>query len=195
MTEAEWLSSTDPAAMLRSLVGRYSAQKRRGESPDFERLRLFACACLRRIWDLLDEDHRRSVEMIEDFARSPKPGGLLAARKVRRAAGNQASIEYDRLSRAVPRDRRACLRAWARNVASSAVWQAADKNPAKAATCHREVAQAVHSLQLADGASASGPDPGYIGYELPADGELVAQAALLREDVGNPFISGARAKA
>jgi hypothetical protein len=42
MTEAQWLTSTDPAAMLRSLVGRYSAQKRRGETPDLERLRLFA---------------------------------------------------------------------------------------------------------------------------------------------------------
>jgi hypothetical protein len=188
MTEAEWLCSTDPVAMLRSLIGRYSAQKRRGESPDFERLRLFACACLRRIWDLLDDDHRRSVEMIEDYARSPKPGGLFAARRVRRAAGNQASIDYDRLSRALPRDRRACLRAWARNVASSAVWQAADKNPAKAANCHRQVAEAVHSIQLAEGATANGPDPGYIGYQLRPDGEMVAQAALLREIVGNSFV-------
>jgi hypothetical protein len=195
MTEAEWLSSTDPEAMLRSLIGRYSAQKRRGGSPDFEKLRLFACACLRRIWDLLDEDHRRSVEMIENCAPSPKPGELLAARRVRRAAGNRASIEYDRVSRTVPRDRRACLRAWARNVASSAVWQAADKSPAKAANCHREVAQAAHSLQLAEGATSHGPDLGYIGYQLPADGELVAQAALLREVVGNPFIGSARAKA
>src|SRR5262249_60185825 len=107
---------------------------------------------------------RRSVEMIEDFARTPKPGGLLAARRTRRAAGNQASIEYDRVSRAVPRDRLACLRAWARNVASSAVWQAAEKNPATAANWHREVAQAGHSLLLAHGAAASGPDPGASGY-------------------------------
>jgi hypothetical protein len=64
MTQSEWLRCTDPAAMLRSLISRYSAQKRRGESPDFERLRLFACACLRRIWHLLDDDDRRSVEMI-----------------------------------------------------------------------------------------------------------------------------------
>jgi len=191
MTEAEWLSSTNPAAMLRSLIRRYSAQKRRGESPDFEKLRKFACACLRRIWPLLDDDHRRSVQMIEDFVRSPKPGALLAARRVRREAGNQANKEFYRLTRAIPRDRRVCLRSWARLVASSAVWQAADKNPAKAANCHCEVAQAVHSVRLADGATVSGPDPGFIGYELPAGGEMVAQAAILREVVGNPFVSNA----
>src|SRR5262249_12918800 len=152
-------SSTDPAAMLRPLIARYSVAKRRGETPDCERLRLFACACCRRVWDLLDDDHRRSVEMIEEYVRAPTPNGLRAARRVRWAAGNDASTDYDRLSRAVPRDRRACLMAWARNVASSAVWQAANKNPAKAANCHREVAQAVHSIRLAEGAPANGPDP------------------------------------
>jgi hypothetical protein len=187
MTEAQWLSSTDPAAMLRSLIGRYSALKRSGEAPNFETLRLFACACCRRVWDLLDDNHRRSVEMIEAYVRAPTPNGLRAARRVRWAAGNQKSVDYDRLSRAVPRDRSACLVAWARNIASSAVWQAADKNPAKAAKCHREVAQAVHSIRLAEGVSVNGPDPGYVGYQLPADGELVAQAALLREIVANPF--------
>jgi hypothetical protein len=188
MTEAEWLTSTDPSAMLRSLVARYSAQSRRGLSPDFEKLRLFACACLRRIADLLDADQLRSVELLEQYARSPTPNGLLAARRIRRVAGNQASIEYDRVSRAVPRDRRACLIAWARNVASSAVWQAADKNPAKAANCHREVAQAVHSMRLADGAPTNTPDPGFIGYQLPPNEELVAQATILRQILGNPFV-------
>jgi hypothetical protein len=195
MTEAQWLTSTDSAAMLRSLVGRYSAQARRGETPDFEKLRLFACACLRRIWNLLDEDHRRSVEMIESHVRAPTRDGLRAARKSRRGAGNQASIEYDRVSRAVPRDRRACLIAWGRNVAASAVWQAADQNPVRAANCHRQAAQAVHSIQLAEGATADGPDPGSVGYQLPKDGELVAQAALLREVVGNPFIGKMSVKA
>jgi len=49
MNEAEWLHSTDPGAMLRSLTSRYAVQKRRGETSDFERLRLFACACCRRV--------------------------------------------------------------------------------------------------------------------------------------------------
>lgn len=185
MTEAEWMTSNDPAAMLRSLVSRFSAMKRRGETPDLERLRFFACACCRRIWDLFDEDHRKSIELIEAYCSAPTHNGLRAARRIRWAAGNRASNEVTRVSRAVPCDRAACLAAWARNVASSAVWQAADKNPAKAANCHREVAEAVHSIELANGATSDGPDPGFIGYKLPSGGELIAQAALLRELIGN----------
>jgi hypothetical protein len=187
MTEAEWLTSNDPAAMLRSLIARYSAQKRRGETPNFERLRLFACGCCRRVWDVLDNDHRRSVELIEEYVRTRARNGLIAARRARRAASNQASFDYDRLTRASPRDRRACLVGWARVIASSAVWQAADKLPTKAAYSCLQVAEAVHSIRLAEGASANGPDPGYIGYKLPSGGELPFQAALLRELVGNPF--------
>ena len=180
MTEAEWLTSTDPLPMLRSLIARYGAQKRRGETPDFERLRLFACGCLRRVWDMLDNDQRRSVELIEEYVRTQAPNGLLAARRARRAAGN-------RLTPASPGDRRACLVEWSRRIASSAVWQAADKLPTKAAYSCLQVAEAVHSIRLAEGASANGPDPGYIGYTLPPGGELPFQAALLRAMVGNPF--------
>jgi hypothetical protein len=50
-------------------------------------------------------------------------------------------------------------------------------------------------MQLGEGATANGPDPGYIGYKLPAGGELVTQAALLREIAGNPFVSSVSAKA
>ena len=79
MTETEWLSSNDPAAMLRSLAARYAAQRRRGESPDLERLRLFACACCRRVWKLLDEEHRKSVVMIESVALRPVIGGSVSS--------------------------------------------------------------------------------------------------------------------
>ena len=187
MVEAEWLSSNDPAAMLRSLAARYSAQRRRGESPDVERLRLFACACCRRVWGLLDEEHRKSVAMIEEYLRAPTSNGLRSARRVRWAAGNQASNDYDKVSRTIPRDRRKCLIAWARNIASSAVWEVADKSPLRAANCYRSVAQSVHSIALSEDLAIEGPDPGYIGYELPSDGEVVIQANILREIVGNPF--------
>ena len=189
MDERGWLTSDDPAAMLRSLNARLRAAQRRGESPDIECLRRFACACCRRLWPLLDDDHRQSVEMIEAYTRAPTPGGLGAARRKRWAAGNRASNDVSRVHDETPDDRPARLLAWARNIASSAVWVAADKSPARAATCHASAAQAIHSVRLAEGEPVIGPDPGFIGYRLPVGGELAAQAALLREVVGNPFVA------
>ena len=62
MNEAEWLQSTDLSEMLYWLAGEVSDST----------LRLFACACCRRIWEVMDSDlHRRVVEYAERFARGP----------------------------------------------------------------------------------------------------------------------------
>ena len=61
MTESQWQASRDPQAMLTFL------RSRGGFSP--RKARLFACACCRRIWPLLEfQEGRKAVEVGERFA-------------------------------------------------------------------------------------------------------------------------------
>ncbi|HEX4608720.1 MAG TPA: hypothetical protein VH092_11000 [Urbifossiella sp.] len=59
MTEAEWLGATDPRPVLEALRGKASDRK----------LRLFGCACCRRVYHLLTSDRSRAaVVMAERYA-------------------------------------------------------------------------------------------------------------------------------
>jgi hypothetical protein len=59
MTEAEWLSCDDPRPMLEFLLGKASNRK----------LRLFGCACCRRIWHLFPDNRcTQGVKYAEQFA-------------------------------------------------------------------------------------------------------------------------------
>lgn len=59
MTELEWTQACDPYRLMQYIDGKASDRK----------LRLFACACCRRIWDLIEgELQRRAVELAERFA-------------------------------------------------------------------------------------------------------------------------------
>ena len=57
MTEAEWLACKRPQLMLAFL----------GDNATDRKLRLFACACCRRIWNSLQDSAGRAVEMAERF--------------------------------------------------------------------------------------------------------------------------------
>jgi hypothetical protein len=61
MTEAEWLAGNNPHANLFELERRHASARK---------LRLFCCACVRRIWRQLadSEASRRAVEVAELFA-------------------------------------------------------------------------------------------------------------------------------
>jgi hypothetical protein len=78
MTEAEWLTCSDPERMLRCLLGkvgfktsvlrqlRRPGYESRPRQADERRLRLYACACCRRIEALMADDRSRyAVEVVE----------------------------------------------------------------------------------------------------------------------------------
>ncbi len=90
MTEAEWQAHTDPKKMLEFLGSMTSDRK----------LRLFCCACVRRIWHLLREERlREAVEVAErnidgsatqtEFVRAVR-----TARKINQDAGEAGRAAY-----------------------------------------------------------------------------------------------------
>jgi hypothetical protein len=59
MTEQEWLTCADPTPMVEHLREKTTDRK----------LRLFGCACVRRVWNLLDDEYtRKLVEVGERYA-------------------------------------------------------------------------------------------------------------------------------
>ena len=74
MTEQEWFNCTEPMPMLELVRGKASDR----------RLRLFACACSRRIWHLLpDRRSRKALEASERFA-----DGMITPEKLRFVRGD-----------------------------------------------------------------------------------------------------------
>ena len=84
MTEQEWQAASEPQALLQFLASNGKASDRK--------LRLFAVACSRRMWDRTDDLGRNAVEAAENFADgSTGPEELRAARLACQGAGGQAA--------------------------------------------------------------------------------------------------------
>jgi hypothetical protein len=84
MTENEWQTASEPQAMLEFLhtSGRVSDRK----------LRLFAVACSRRVWGLIDALGHAAVDAAESFADGfASPEQMRAARLACQGAGGQAA--------------------------------------------------------------------------------------------------------
>jgi hypothetical protein len=71
VTEAEWLACIEPGKLLGFLVGKASDRK----------LRLFAVACCRRIWDLMPKGSRKAVQAAKKYAE-----GTIDLEELRRAS-------------------------------------------------------------------------------------------------------------
>jgi hypothetical protein len=72
MTEAEWLAYSEPRVMLEFLRGKASERK----------LRLFACSCCRRLWNLFtDKRAWKAIEFAERYA-----DGLATTRQLHESA-------------------------------------------------------------------------------------------------------------
>ena len=151
----EWLECTDPVPMLQCLRGRASERK----------LLLFACACCRRVWDLLsDRRSRQAVELAERFADGDvPPEALEAAVRAARQAYENAFLTHD-------------------NAAFAVVCLAAEKYHAAELACAYAAYATGHRRSRATTPAAM--------HAVQAEGELqewCRQADLLREIFGNPF--------
>jgi hypothetical protein len=159
MTEAQWLACTRPAVMLRFLCGQASNRK----------LRLFACACCRRVWGLLPaEESRQAVQVAERFA-----DGLASEGELATAAHSAARPAKDAAARYVRKFPGAAGKASAALVGSDAYARVRAAHPQQAA---RELGLSAEAAR----------DPRDAYLEAQAH-EAAKQTALLRELFGNPF--------
>jgi hypothetical protein len=174
VTEAEWLASTDPEPMLELLRGKATGRK----------LRLFACACCRRIWHLLaHEESRRAVQTAELYAEG------LVGEPERLEVNGQVPVICPGDSITDPWN----LDAWSTEAAANTVFGDNDYPPIPtyATTCAvaaARAAAAAAACAAAVAAAGSGEDREAIGNRVH-EVERREQSSLVCDIFGNPFRS------
>ncbi len=168
MTEQEWLNGTSPYAMLNFLQDKASDRK----------LILFSVACLRRIWHLLmDERSRKVVEITEQLVDNPRSNEFHRALGEAYAAFD-AAREADELEDGGGGSTHDAVEAVGGRGHFNAVQVASN-----AAEAIGYAAAQVIPVKSPDEWSTARTD----AWESAERAEHVAQAALLRDIVGNPF--------
>lgn len=149
-TEEEWLTCTDPLTMIRHLRGKVSDRK----------LRLFACACCRRVWDHLSEEQsRKAVEIAEAFAE-----------------GKATSEEMKSAYSALPH---------VGSMPACVAHANADRAARSAASATADIAWS--SVYIDEGVGLFVSEGTDQAANRRRGAESSAQCALLREIIGNPF--------
>lgn len=172
MTEDDWLTCGNPDEMLDYLDGKVSDRK----------LRLFACACCRRVWRLLSVPAcRRAVEVAEQFA-----DGLVSPEDCKAA---HAAAQHARPLR-LDGNWSAAVVAAAGPVAQLAS-AAADYTARAVAHIGAERLNSVARASVCAGATSAMRDAAWDNYESAIDAAVLLEqeqhADLLREIIGNPF--------
>jgi hypothetical protein len=170
VTEAEWLTETTPSVMLNFLRGKASARK----------LGLYACACVRRVWHLLDDRRsREAVEAVENEAMQEADLHSIEA-----GARQTNGEHYARIIREPVGAGRWTARAF--QAAASAATAVLNGSPV--------YNNASWARQAAEGATMeAGEAVRYAERATGSDGrtrtktERSVQATFLRDVVGNPF--------
>lgn len=171
MTEQEWLESLNPYQLVEYARAHLSASRTKAGK---RRLRLFSCACVRRIWHLLNEKGQRIIELAERLADGEPAGAEIWA--------------------TLQRDAEQCSPGWAGvgiddSIRSALAGAVARGSPARMAflttmsvasvlgrVSHEKRLEAGETLQAARAA-----------WNVAMAKELEAQAILLRDIFGNPF--------
>jgi hypothetical protein len=166
MTEAEWLACTDPASLLVFLKDRATDRK----------LRLFSCACCRRIWDLLtDERSQQAIVVTEEYV-DGKVGAKALDQATAAAEDVYQQINLDRNEPDYPDPDAALLL----ESAAYAAWEVCISNWRS-----REITHAYHYADAKEVASAVVESLGE-GMDRQSS-ERCHQADLIRCIFGNPF--------
>lgn len=183
MTETEWVAATDPAPMLAFLQSRMGNRK----------LRLFACACFRRIWPLLaDERGRGAVACFERFADEQATADEFAdAGRTANAATDDASAAVSEADAVYSDDRSTAAlfaAAEARYSAAYGLCYVVEDDPrvGLSADCAAS-ARALHEEATVYLTEPAAERAAHRAGEVARAAERGAQAALVRAIFGNPF--------